>query len=171
MSPTTQSSGPGFRPIRVGMSHASAHRAADESGFTLVELIVVILIISILAAVAIPSFLSQKNKATDTTAKEMVRVASLAAETYATDHGGTFLGLAQPAVLHEYESSIQTAAANGNAYVREAKEQESGLGYTITAVAPETGDTFTVSRSKSGEVVRTCTAAGSNKGGCPTGDW
>src|SRR5580700_2099978 len=99
-------------------------RRQDERGFTLIELLVVILIIGVLAAIAIPSFLSQKSKATDSSAKELARTAETTAETYATDNGGSYKSIS-PTILNKYESSILTAAGNNNAYLSAAAEAES----------------------------------------------
>jgi type IV pilus assembly protein PilA len=152
------------------MDRASNHLGHDERGFTLIELLVVVLIIGVLAAIAIPSFLSQKNKATDASAREVARTAALAAESYSTDNGGKYTGI-EPSVLHEYEPSLQTGAGNKNAYLSEAKATESGKGFAVVAVAATTGDTFTWTHTGTGEVTRTCKAETSNKSGCLTGSW
>jgi len=67
---------------------ARIHKAMEErdEGFTLIELLVVIIIIGILAAIAIPVFLSQRNKGYDSQAKSDVRNMATLDETYFTDN-------------------------------------------------------------------------------------
>jgi type IV pilus assembly protein PilA len=70
---------------------ARIRKAAEnkDSGFTLIELLVVMIIIGILAAIAIPAFLSQKNKAKSTSAKADVSTIGKELAAYYVDNTGT----------------------------------------------------------------------------------
>jgi type IV pilus assembly protein PilA len=145
-------------------------RAEDEKGFTLIELLVVILIIGILAAIAIPSFLNQTSKAKDASAKELARSSQTAAETYATDHGGSYSGLSTTA-LNQIEPTIPITSSSTNAYLFSAGSAD-GQSYTVVTQSVN-GNQFSIVRNSSGLVSHSCTVAGSgaSSGGCVNDTW
>ena len=84
-----------------------------EGGFTLVELLVVMIIIAILLAIAIPSYLGFRDRANQKVAEANVREAVPAAEAYFVDNG-TYVGMTG-AVLQGIDAGVSATLAVGAA--------------------------------------------------------
>jgi len=121
----------------------------DARGFTLVELLVVLLLLGILAMIALPSFIGQRAKGQDSEAESMVRTAHTALRTYEMDHD-TFD--ATRADLEEIEPAIGEASA--------AFDVVDGTTTTFTIIERSDSDTvFTLTRDGSGRMTRGCSPA------------
>jgi type IV pilus assembly protein PilA len=139
-------------------------RMDDQRGFTLVELLVVILIIGLLAEIAIPSFLGQAAKGDDAAAKSAVQTAQTAIETYRLDHD-SYCG-ATPAALIAIEPALTQASA---LTVRTCGRADSTR-YSLSVASRSSLASVYRVRVAGGVSRRTCSPAG--QAGCPpSGTW
>jgi type IV pilus assembly protein PilA len=145
----------------------NAPRASTEGGFTLVEILVVMAIAALLAALAIPALFRQSDKARDASAKTAARTAQTAIESYATDHGGSYQSATVTAAdLAEIESTLNDADLQDPAPAA-GPDDDADNSYVVTVNSANTPNTFSITRHAGGTVELTCGPDGQD--GCPTG--
>jgi type IV pilus assembly protein PilA len=98
--------------------------ARPEEGFTLIELMVVVLIIAILLAIAIPTFLGARSRAQDRAAQSNLRNALTAEKTYYTDNQVYTNDIAAGGALNSIEPNLvfNAAPATGISVVQPAAD-------------------------------------------------
>jgi prepilin-type N-terminal cleavage/methylation domain-containing protein len=143
---------------------AGAERATADDGFSLIELLVVVLIVGILAAIAIPSLLNETTKANDSAAKTQVGTLQTTMKLFAMENSGSYAG----ASLTKLQAIEPTLRDRTTAIAKEVVSPTT-TGFTIESEAVGSGDVFKL-ESEDGAVTRSCSPRG--KGGCPpSGTW
>ena len=144
--------------------HALTSRRDSEEGFTLIELMVVVLIIAILIAIAIPTFLGARKRAQDRAAQSDLRNGLTAEKTFYTD------GEAYSSV--RFDEAIEPSLSWGTKLTFKTGTASAGVTATTDAVVcleqtSKSGTTFALADVAIGTNAGTYYKSGTAAGVCP----
>jgi type IV pilus assembly protein PilA len=128
----------------VQLLHSLKSRRDAEEGFTLIELMVVVLIIAILIAIAIPTFLGARQRAQDRAAQSDLRNGLTAEKTFYTDAEQYSADITDGGDLDSIEPSLEWGTAPNvfvsadNSVVCLEQDSKSGTTFAIADVATGT---------------------------------
>lgn len=127
-------------------------------GFTLVEIMIVVAIIALLAAIAIPNLLGARRTANDAAARANIKTLCTEEETFAAGAGdGAYYGSvallqAASAAATRYCGAACTGAAGCGGYVYACVTAAGGYTFTATRVSVDTGNIPVITGITGGQI-------------------
>jgi type IV pilus assembly protein PilA len=130
-------------------------RGKDDRGFTMIELLVVVVIIGVLVAIAVPVYLNYRKGAANKSAASDVRGAITAVEQYYTENGNTYpasgeSGLGADLTLGAGPGKITVSPGNKIAYVNATSGTSTS--YYICGVNEDGGQAYVYNSTAGGSV-------------------
>lgn len=129
--------------------------STNEEGFTLIELMAVIIVLAVLVAILIPVFANQQKSSMESTLRTDIRQAALVMHTESTKQAGRFLS---------YLPSFATKSANNKVTLETARSSTSS--FCLSGINSKLDDVVLYYSSKTGKISSTpCAVISSGTGG------
>jgi type IV pilus assembly protein PilA len=158
------------RPSPTGPRRLLPAALRSEPGFTLIEVLIITIVVAILAAIAIPAFLGQKQKAQDASAKSDAAALALLVESCYVESQDYTACSAQS----DLDGTPGVAWGNNPGDVRVTAAAQDTYELTAMSRAASAGANhrFVIQRNPDGTSTRTCKAGlSNNEGGCRNATW